>query len=431
MIRKAGYAILAVLTYGILESVLLGYKYYIIFTTLTFFMVAFEVVYFNIYGFRAIDNVSASRKFDMLKFRKNKQLKITLYFENKNSFPVSIHFFDEAIDVLSIAGKTSGTITIPGSGSYETTYSTVPGYIGEYKLGNIKISISDLFHIASINKTISMDMAIHIYPSMGDIKSIRGELTSSFIYTQGNHYPRHVGHGYNLYGIRPYTFEDDPRFIIWGRYSGDDENTIMVKEMEEEREITTIFIIDYSTAMNYGDIDRIYDRSIIDIINSAHFMIKNRDNVGFFLYSSKINIYIPPGKNGESINRLERAVANILPAGEFIISNALNELELKQKKHFLRFIITASAPFMNRKLSYHNSTSIFLINNDSYYDYSPEGKFEDLLIQNVRKKDLEHLSRNVKEIRNYGIRCTYVDRKNMFSKIMIEYNYRRSMNAGA
>ena len=75
--------------------------------------------------------------------------------------------------------------------------------------------------------------------------------------------------------------------------------------------------------------------------------------------------------------------------------------------------------------------SIFLINNESYYDYSPKGKFDDVLIENIRLREMERMSMRVKEIRNYGIRCTYVTRKNMLTKIMMEYHYRRSMNAGA
>ncbi len=231
MIRRAGYGILAVLTYGILESLLLGYKYYIIFAILTFFMVAFEIIYFNIAGSRAINNVSVTRKSNTLNFRKNREFTITLHFENSNSYPISIHFFDEAIDVLEISGKTFGTMTIPKKGSYDIIYSVKPRYIGKYELGNIRISISDIFHLALIQKTISVKMAIHIYPSMNDIKSSRSEMLSSFIYTLGNHYSHSVGQGYNLYGVRPYTFEDDPRFIVWSRYNEED-NSMLVKEIE-------------------------------------------------------------------------------------------------------------------------------------------------------------------------------------------------------
>jgi uncharacterized protein (DUF58 family) len=429
MIRKAGYAILAVLTYGIIESLLLGYKYYIVFTILLFFMVAFEVVYFNISGSGAMRKISVTRKADMLNFRKNRKFTMTLHFVNGNPYPVSIHFFDEAVDVLEISGKTQGTVVIPKNGTYDINYSAVPRYIGKYVLGNIRVSISDVFHISSIEKTFLTDMEIHIYPSMSEIRSNRSEMLSSFIYTYGNHYSHKIGQGYNLYGVRPYTFEDDPRFIVWSRYN-EENGAMLIKQMEEEREITAMFIIDYSTAMNHGSSDRVYDRTILDIINSSHFMIKNRDNVGFFLYSDAINIYISPDKSGESINRLERSVANIIPTGKFNIAAALKEFERKQKKKVLTFLITASNPFVLKDV-YRNNLTIFLINNESFYDYLPDGKFDDLMIRNMRLKELNRISQKVREIRNNGIRCTSVNKKNMLSRIMIEYNHGRSMNTGA
>lgn len=429
MIRRTGYAILAVLTYGILESLLLGYKYYIIFTILTFFTVAFEVIYFNIYGSRAIKNICVTRKSDTQKFKKNRKVNFTLHFVNNNSYPVFIHFFDEAIDVLEISGETSGTITIPKNGEYDTSYSVEPRYIGKYNLGNIRITIADMFHLAIIEKTISINMPVQIYPSMRDIKASRSEMVSNFIYTFGNHYSHRIGQGYNLYDIRQYTFEDDPRLIVWSRYD-ESNNTILVKEMEEEREITIMFLIDYSIAMNHGSSDRIYDKTMVDIINASHLMVKNRDNVGFFLYSSEINIYIPPDKSGKSINGLERAAASILPCGEFKIPEAIMDLELKQKKNVLIFTVTASNPCIS-KLHNPGNISIFLINTESYYDYKPEGGFDQILIKNARLNEIERISGMAREIRNNGIRCLYLNKNDMLSRIMLEYSYRRSMNAGA
>jgi uncharacterized protein (DUF58 family) len=428
MIRKAGYAILAVLTYGIIESLLLGYKYYIIFTMLAFFTVAFEITYFNIYGSKAINNISAIRESNTQNFKKNKKVKFTLHFVNRNPYPVSIHFFDEVVDILEISGKTYGTVTIPKNGECDISYIVMPKYIGKYDLGNIKITIADMFHLASIEKTISMPMPVHIYPSMGDIGAIRSEMASNFIYTFGNHYSQRIGNGYNIYDIRQYTFGDDPRFILWGRYD-ESNNIILVKEMEEEREITTIFLIDYSINMNHGSSDRIYDKTITDIINASYLMIKNRDNVGFFLYSSEINIYIPPDKSGKSIDSLERTVSSILPSGEFRISEAIRNLETKQKKNVLVFVVTSSTPYIF-KSHYRCNMSVFLINNESYYDYKSDNEFGNILIKNIRLKEMERLSGMAMEMRSNGIRCMYVNKKNTLSRIMAEYSYRRSMNAG-
>jgi uncharacterized protein (DUF58 family) len=429
MIRRSGYAILALLTYGIIESLLLGYKYYIILTILLFFTVAFEVIYFNIYGSGLISRISVSRESDTVKFRKNRKFKITLHFTNGNKYPVTVHFFDEGIDILEISGNTGGNITIPANGYHDIEYWIVPRYIGKYQFGNIRITVSDLFHISSIQKTFFSRTEIHISPSMSDIKSSRSEMVSSFLYTFGNHYSHRVGQGYNLYGVRPYTFDDDPRFIVWSRYD-DANNNLLVKQMEEEREITTIFIIDYSTSMNYGSEDRIYDRAVLDIINSSYFMVKNRDNVGFLLYSDTIQVYIPPDKGGKSIESLEREVSNLIPSGNFNPLSAMKYLEKKQKKNALLFLITASTSAAEN-IDYHSNLTIFIVNHESYYDYNPYGKFDSLLIHDARIREMTSLARTASRIRNRGVRCTYVDRKNMLQRIILEYNYGRSMNKGA
>ena len=429
MIRRPGYAILALLTYGIVESLLLGYKYYIILVILLFFTVAFEVIYFNISGSKTISGISVRRISDTTNFRKNRKFKITLNFKNTNKYPVTIHFFDEGIDILEISGNTGGNITIPANGYYNLEYWIVPRYIGRYDFGNIKIRISDIFHISSIEKTFLSKMEIKISPSMSDIKSSRSEMISSFLYTFGNHYSHKIGQGYNLYGIRPYTYDDDPRFIVWSRYDGSTSN-LLVKQMEEEREITAIFIIDYSVSMNYGSTDRIYDKTVLDIINSSYFMIKNRDSVGFLLYSDNIHTYIPPDNSGKGIDRLEKEVSSIIPSGGFSAANAIKYLQTKQKKKVLLFLVTASLNSVEA-LSYYNNLTVFLINHESYYDCSPNGDFEDLLIRNSQFKEINRVRRTVNAIRNRGIRCVYVNKKNMLPKIMFEYNYGRSMNKGA
>ncbi|WMT51940.1 MAG: DUF58 domain-containing protein [Ferroplasma sp.] len=429
MIRRSGYAILALLSYGIIESLLLGYKYYIILTILLFFTVAFEVIYFNIYGSRAVSRIYVKRESDTVKFRKNRKFKITLHFTNENKYPVTVHFFDEGIDILEISGNTGGNIKIPANGYKNIEYWIVPRYIGKYQFGDIRITVSDLFHIASIQKNFLSRSEIHISPSMSDIKSSRSEMLSSFLYTFGNHYSHKVGQGYNLYGVRPYTFDDDPRYIVWSRYD-EINNNLLVKQMEEEREITTIFIVDYSTSMNYGSSDRIYDRAVLDIINSSYFMIKNRDNVGFLLYSDSINIYIPPDKGGKSIENLEKEVSNLIPSGNFNPVSALKYLEKKQKKNALLFLITAS-PSAAESLGYRRNLTIFIVNHESYYDYSPNGEFDGLLIHDARFRELNSLARTAGRIRNRGVRCTYVSRGNMMQRILLEYNYGRSMNKGA
>ncbi len=429
MIKKSGYLILSVISYGILESILLGYKYYIIFMILLFFIISFDVIIFNIEGSKILKNIDIYRKIDDIKFKKNKSFKIKIYFKNNNKYGVSLSFFDEAIDILKIYGESSGIINIPGNTIITREYSVIPEYIGKYTLGNISISIFDLFKISYIDKTYYDKKEIRISPSLNEINTNRSEMLSNFIYTFGVHYSKNVGQGYDLYGIRPYVETDDPRYIAWNRYN-EYNNTLLIKQMEEEREITVIFLIDYSNSMNYGSFDRIYDKLIANIINSAYNINKNHDNIGFYLYSSDIDYFIKPDKTGESIKSLEKLVSNILPSGYFNISSAIDSLNKKIRKKFLVFIFTASDIKLYKPVKSFSLT-LFLINIESFYNYKPKNDFDKLMMKSFRIKEICSINNKVKYLRNYGIRSNYINSDNMVSKIMLEYNYNRSINIGA
>ncbi len=429
MIKKSGYLILSVISYGILESILLGYKYYIIFMILLFFIISFDVIVFNIEGKKVLKKIDIYREIDNNEFKTNKNFSIRIYFKNNNKYEVSLSFFDEAIDILNISGESEGIIKIPGNKTITKEYTVIPKYIGKYTMGNINISISDLFKISYIEKTYSDDTEIKIFPSLNKITANRSEMLSNFIYTYGVHYSKKVGQGYNLYGIRPYVETDDPRYISWNRYNEYD-NTLFIKQMEEEREITVIFLIDYSISMNYGSSDKIYDKLITNVINASYYILKNHDNIGFYLYSSDINYFIKPDKNGESIKYLQKIVSGILPSGYFNINNAMDNLNKKIRKKYLVFIITASNIIINKPVKSFNLT-LFLINIESFYKYKPENDFDEVMMKSLRIKEIQNINNKVKYLRNSGIKCNYIDSNNILSKIMLEYNYSRSINIGA
>ncbi len=429
MIKKSGYLILSIISYGILESILLGYKYYIIFMILLFFIISFDVIIFNIAGSKALKKINIYREIDEKEFKKNRGFKIRIYFRNDNKYGVSLSFFDEVIDTLNILGESKGVITIPANKTVSREYDAVPKYIGKYVLGNINVSISDLFRISYMEKTYYDEREIKISPSLNEINANRSEMLSNFIYTYGVHYSKKVGQGYNLYGVRPYTETDDPRYIAWNRYN-ESNNSLFIKQMEEEREITVIFLIDYSSSMNYGSSDKVYDKLITNVINASYYILKNHDNIGFYLYSSEIDYFIKPDKNGESVKSLEKIVANILPSGYFRLHDAIDSLNKKIRKKFLVFIITASDITINKPVKGFNST-LFLINAESFYSYMPKNDFDEVMIRSFRIKEIRNINNRVKYLRNSGIKCNYMNSNNMLSKIMLEYNYNRSISIGA
>ncbi len=429
MIKKTGYVVLSIISYGILESILIGYEYYIVLTILLFFVISTDIIVFNYSGSLLVGNLRVDRETDTKTFRKNEPFQIKLIFTNKNKYSISVFFFDEALDILDISKEHSGTISIPANGQKEINYMVTPKYIGKYSLGDVKVNLYDLFKLAYLEKKFKTAMDIKIAPSHNDIKTNRTEMLSNFLYTYGVHHSKKVGQGYNLYGIRPYNEEDDPRYIVWNRYN-EENNNIMIKEMEEEKEITMVFLIDYSVSMNNGSKDRIYDKTITEVINSSYYILKNRDNVGFFLFSSEINYFIKPDKNGNSIKKLEQVIANILPAGTFDIKQAISELNKKIRKKYIIFIITADDLEVKEPLKTYNTT-VFLINKETFYEYNPDNAFDSLLFKSFKLNELRRIENQIKFLRSYGLKCKYINKDEMARKIIIEYNYDRSINMGA
>ncbi len=429
MIKKTGYVVLSIISYGILESILLGYDYYIALMILLFFIISADIIVFNYSGSLLLDNLNIDREIDTKTFRKNRPFQIKLRFNNRNKYSISVYFFDEVLDTLDISKEHSGLIHIPAHGKKEINYTVTPKYIGKHSLGDVKVNLYDTFKLAYIEKNFRIGMDIKIGPSHDNIKGNRTEMISNFLYTFGTHYSRNVGQGYNLYDIRPYNEDDDPRYIIWNRYD-EENNNIMVKEMEEEREITMIFLIDYSASMNNGSRDRIFDKTITEIINSSYYILKNRDNVGFFIFSSEINYFIKPDKNGNSIKKLEQIIAGILPAGFFDIKQAISELNKKVRKKYIIFIITADDVSVKEPVKTYNTT-VFLINKETFYEYSPDNSFDDLLFKSFKLNELRRLNTQIKFLRSYGLKCKYINKDEIARKIIIEYNYDRSINMGA
>ncbi|KQB33453.1 DUF58 domain-containing protein [Acidiplasma aeolicum] len=429
MIKKLGYVIITAILSGLLESIIIGYSGYIIFTLILFFIVSSDIIFFNYSSARYLSNIDIRREVNTQIFRKNKTFEINIVFKNNNNNDVSFYFFDEALDILNISENHSGIIKIRKKSTVTKKYEITPRYIGKYSLGDITIIMRDIFDLAYSERKYCNTMEIKIYPSANDIRSQRTEMLSSFIYTYGIHYSKKAGQGYDLYGIRPYTENDDFRYIAWTRY--DESNDIlMVKEMEEEREITVIFLLDYSNSMNFGGDDKIYDKTVTNIINAAYYMVKNRDNVGFFIYSSEHNYFIKPDKSGNSIKDFETKIASILPGGDFDFESAIKILNKRTGKKPLIFVMTAS-DINIKKPEYAFNVIIFIIDHTSFYNYNPSEPLQDLLMRGLYSSQISRLRLVRSSIIRMGYRADVVQDKTMLPKIMEEYNYARSINLGA
>ena len=112
----------------------------------------------------------------------------------------------------------------------------------------------------------------------------------------GEYHSQFRGKGMEFDEVKEYTWEDDIRDIDWKVTSRFDK--VYVRKYKEERENTSLIVIDSSDSLLFGS-SKIQKRELITEIAAifAFSAIKNRDKVGLIIFNEEIELYLAPKKN--------------------------------------------------------------------------------------------------------------------------------------
>ena len=140
--------------------------------------------------------------------------------------------------------------------------------------------------------------------------------------------------------VREYNFGDDIRNIDWNvtaRFGHP-----YIKIFEEERELTVILLIDLSGSLSFGSVDKTKQQIAAELSAILAFSaLKNNDKVGLFLFSDKIEKFIPPRKGRKHVLRIIRELLSFKPEGRTTnIKAALEHMNHAIKKKSIVFLIS-------------------------------------------------------------------------------------------
>lgn len=140
--------------------------------------------------------------------------------------------------------------------------------------------------------------------------------------------------------VREYNFGDDIRNIDWNvtaRFGHP-----YVKIFEEERELTVILLVDLSGSLAFGSVDKTKQQIATELSAILAFSaLKNNDKVGLFLFSDKIEKFIPPRKGRKHVLRIIRDLLSFKPEGKATnIKAALEQMNHAIKKKGIVFLIS-------------------------------------------------------------------------------------------
>lgn len=156
----------------------------------------------------------------------------------------------------------------------------------------------------------------------------------------GEYHSAFKGRGMSFSEVREYQTGDDIRDFDWNvtaRF-----NRPFVKVYEEERELTTMLLIDVSGSSNFGTHIQLVKEMVTEIAATLAFSaVQNKDNIGLIFFSDKIEKYIPPKKGRKHILYIIRELLNIEPTNRKTdINCALKFLMNIQSRRCTAFVIS-------------------------------------------------------------------------------------------
>jgi uncharacterized protein (DUF58 family) len=156
----------------------------------------------------------------------------------------------------------------------------------------------------------------------------------------GEYHSVFKGRGMEFSEVREYQYGDDIRSIDWNvsaRF-----NHPFVKVFEEERELTVMLVVDFSSSGNFGTMTATKNDIAAEICAVLAFSaIKNNDKVGLILFTDRIEKFVPPKKGRAHILRIIRELISFQPSGTGTdIRGALEYFNHVHKKRTIAFLIS-------------------------------------------------------------------------------------------
>ncbi|TLX86684.1 MAG: DUF58 domain-containing protein [Thaumarchaeota archaeon] len=155
----------------------------------------------------------------------------------------------------------------------------------------------------------------------------------------GNYRSLFNGQGIEFSELREYRSGDDVRSIDWNvtaRY-----NQPYVKEFVEERSVEVYFILDLSDSESFGNkISK--KRKALEIVASLMFAaLRNNDNIGIFLFTEKIEKFIPARKGKKHVLQILSSIISFQPKSKITnLKATLVQVSQILKKRAILFIVS-------------------------------------------------------------------------------------------
>ncbi|MBW2964464.1 DUF58 domain-containing protein [Candidatus Woesearchaeota archaeon] len=170
------------------------------------------------------------------------------------------------------------------------------------------------------------------------------------------------GRGLEFHGYRNYNpAEDDAKFIDWkaslrSRY-------LVIKELVEERNNNIMFMIDASSSMSFGSVDKLKNEYVIEMFASmAHSLLSGGDSVGLTLFTDHLIKTIPANIGNKQYYMMLDTITNpALYEGPCDMEKALHEFNTIMTRQAILVLIS---DFQNLKGDWYEKLKLVSVKHE-------------------------------------------------------------------
>ncbi len=327
------------------------------------------------------------------------------------------------------------------------SYVLKPRIRGEFFLGPIELNVKDRLEFNNEKREIPDSYtSIIVYPPYGDLRKLDALRGRSLGKMFGTHRSVQVGTGTEFHGIREYQFGDEFRKINWRATAR--TSRIMVREVEQEKNINVLVAIDSSATMGAGSIlNSKIEFSIRAAVVLCKVALEHKDLFGGAVFQNnpkkKEDItrgvrHLESEAGDQVLFRLLDFIATIRPVGAKTLGLWMDQLVRQLKKrHLIVLISDLEAPIEEIKIMFTKvrarSHELIVISPFSPWfeifgrDLTPA---ERAIAEAISEEMMQHILETKQNAQSMGIPIISVGPDDIIQRTIEEYLHAKAKGKG-
>tara|TARA_B100001248_G_scaffold262195_1_gene256645 strand:+ start:7014 stop:7886 length:873 start_codon:yes stop_codon:yes gene_type:complete len=262
----------------------------------------------------------------------------------------------------------------------------------------------------------------------------------------GEYHSAFKGQGMTFSEFREYVHGDDVRNISWNITAK--TGRAHIKKYDEERELSTLLLVDISASGDYGSGSFPKGELIVHLAALIGFSaVQNGDQVGLCLYSDEVEHNVPSKKGRANMHRILRDLLYYQPKSKkTCLKNALSYLQGALKKQTNLFIFSDffddNYELVLRRMARKHDITVIVVEDPTEHEIPDLGFIDvydaeadeiitvDTSLRSFQKNYANMAQKRRKELektfRSMGVGCVFIDDPKNYVDPLIAFFKRRN-----